>query len=330
MDLIEFLREYEKVPVVEYPNEVDSKSCILTVRIATYNHSSYIRDCLESVLSQKTAYAYQIFLMEDESNDGTREICLEYAQKHPKIIRLFLNSRENNIKINGKPTGLFNAAYSNLLMDTKYIALMEGDDYWTDTDNIEKKVETLETNPGCTFCFSNGQWVDSNKTHISKPAMIQLAKSGVVAKASVMNLSIPTASLVFRNILEDKFHPEMLAIPSGDILLRAKLAHLGHGYFLKELSPTGRRIHDQGMYSSLSKKKKLEMMVDVRKKIIIYFEQKSWDSQFLRDNLCHILSKRFKANFRRLNIDLYSLNELKKQAHYSSKTIISHLFRINR
>src|SRR5690606_4409195 len=112
---------------------------VVSVCVQTYQHAPYIRECLDSILMQKTDFPFEILLGEDESSDGTREICIEYAEKFPDKIKLFLHRRENNIQIFGYPTGRFNFLTNLYSSNGKYIAICEGDDYWTDSDKLQKQ-----------------------------------------------------------------------------------------------------------------------------------------------------------------------------------------------
>lgn len=145
MDFKEFKAQYEHKPVIEHPNQVTNKPMV-SVCVQTYKHASFIKECLDGILMQKTDFSFEILLGEDGSTDGTREICMEYAEKYPDKIRLFLHHRENNIKINGNPTGRFNFLYNLYTAKGKYIALCEGDDYWTDPLKLQKQVDFLERN----------------------------------------------------------------------------------------------------------------------------------------------------------------------------------------
>ena len=93
--------------VMEYNSKVSKKS-LVSVVVVTYQHEKYIRECLDGILQQKTNFPFEIIIGEDQSSDGTREICKEYADKYPEKIRLFLHSRENVIYINGNATGRYN------------------------------------------------------------------------------------------------------------------------------------------------------------------------------------------------------------------------------
>lgn len=126
---------------------------MVSVVVSSYNHCDYIGACLDGILMQETSFPFEIILGEDESNDGTREICIKYAEKHPDTIRLFLRSREDVIYINGNPTGRFNFLECLKAGKGKYIALCEGDDYWTDPLKLQKQVDFMEANLGFGICF---------------------------------------------------------------------------------------------------------------------------------------------------------------------------------
>ena len=127
---------------------------LVSVCCVTYNHVGFIRDAIDSFLMQKTDFNYEICLGEDASNDGTRGICVEYAKKYPDKIRLFLRSRDDVIKINGTATGRYNFIETLKECKGKYIALCEGDDYWTDPYKLQKQVDFLEANSEYSFCGS--------------------------------------------------------------------------------------------------------------------------------------------------------------------------------
>ena len=135
-----------KKEVQEYPNNTIDLQPTVSVSIVTYNHAAYIKQCLDGILMQQTNFDFEILLGEDASTDGTREICIKYADKHPSKIRLFLHHRENNIKIGGNPTGRFNFLFNLSKARGKYIAICEGDDYWTDPFKLQKQVDVMGKN----------------------------------------------------------------------------------------------------------------------------------------------------------------------------------------
>ncbi|MGM0589759.1 MAG: glycosyltransferase family 2 protein [Bacteroidota bacterium] len=143
MNFKEFKNKYEKESVEHYPTNVQEKP-LVSVCVQTYQHAVYIEDCLEGILMQEMDFPIEILVGEDSSTDGTRDICISYANKYPDKIRLFLHKRENNIKIEEQATGRFNFLYNLYSANGKYIAFCEGDDYWTDSLKLQKQVEIIE------------------------------------------------------------------------------------------------------------------------------------------------------------------------------------------
>lgn len=142
------LNEHQRVPVVELPNSVPG-GVTVSVCVPTYRHARTIEKCLDSILEQETDFAYEILIGEDGSTDGTRELCAEYARKYPEKIRLFLHGRDNNIKINGHASGRFNLLYLLSKANGEYIAICEGDDWWTDKNKLQTQVRAMSGFPGC-------------------------------------------------------------------------------------------------------------------------------------------------------------------------------------
>jgi len=122
---------------------------LLSVQLVTYNHEPYIRECIESVLMQRTDFEFEIVIGEDCSQDRTREICFEYQRKHPDKIRV-LWADENVYNKGG------NATRTRWRCRGEYIALLEGDDYWTDPLKLQKQVDLMRKT-GAICCVANYQ-----------------------------------------------------------------------------------------------------------------------------------------------------------------------------
>lgn len=115
----------------------------VSVLIFTYNHALYLAQSIESVLAQETSHNVQIFIMEDCSTDGTQKIIKRYLERYPDKIQACLH-RENVASKHGIPYVGYEG-FSQLTGD--YVAVLEGDDYWSHPKKIEKQVSFLETNP---------------------------------------------------------------------------------------------------------------------------------------------------------------------------------------
>jgi glycosyltransferase involved in cell wall biosynthesis len=116
----------------------------LVVLTATYNHAAYIAECIESVLAQRTSFPIRHIIADDGSNDGTRDIILQYAANYPHIVPLFQKTRSH---------GARNLYCLLDMADTEYVSVCEGDDYFTDPDKLQTQVAYLDAHADCALCF---------------------------------------------------------------------------------------------------------------------------------------------------------------------------------
>ena len=120
---------------------------MVTVICLAYNHGPYIRDALEGFVRQKTSFPFEVIVHDDASTDCTPEIIREYAARYPGIIRPVLQTENQHSK--GIP---ISRAFLFPLVRGRYVALCEGDDYWTDPLKLSRQVEALEAHPGVDIC----------------------------------------------------------------------------------------------------------------------------------------------------------------------------------
>ncbi len=176
----------------------------VSVCIQTYNHERYIARALDSVLMQETDFDFEIIIGEDESSDGTREICIDYARRYPDRIRLLLRSREDVIFINGRPTGRYNFIQNLNEARGQYIALLDGDDYWTDPHKLQKQVDLLDTHPEYALCFHAAQVIDEGGHSVR--TIFPPGRKPIYALRDLLRHNfIPALSVLFRN--HPEFHP---------------------------------------------------------------------------------------------------------------------------
>lgn len=153
-----------------------SKKPMVSVCVQTYNQEKYIHKCLDGILNQKTNFEYEILLGEDESNDGTRDICISYAKKFPDKIRLFLHDRSNVINFDGCASGKYNSLYNLHQSRGEYIAICEGDDYWTDTLKLQKQIDFLELNYDYGMVYSDVYLMDEKGNRIKSNEAYEKSK----------------------------------------------------------------------------------------------------------------------------------------------------------
>ena len=112
--------------------------------IITYNHVRFIAQAIESVLLQEVDFPVEIIIGDDCSTDGTRELVKAYAEKYPNVIRALLPAHNLGMGKN------FRALYT--ACNGEFIALMDGDDYWSDPRKLQKQVAFMEHNPEFSMC----------------------------------------------------------------------------------------------------------------------------------------------------------------------------------
>ncbi|GAA4976076.1 glycosyltransferase family 2 protein [Algibacter aquimarinus] len=224
---------------------------LISVLVMAYNHEAYLAQCLYSILNQKTNFSFEIILGEDASSDETRAICLDFAEKYPDKIKLFLRLRKDVIYINGSPTGRFNFIESLKSCTGKYVALCDGDDYWSDSLKLQKQVDFLEANPDYNICFHKANLLQK---HVLKPHQIPNEFEGntfhYIELLKHFNF-ITTASVVFRNLEKEDLPNWFLNIPLGDMALYKIVSKNKKIHCLPEIMSVY-RIHDAGLWSGLN------------------------------------------------------------------------------
>lgn len=333
MDFSAFKAKYQKAPVVEYPNKIPLDTAQLAIKVVTYNHGKYIGQCLDSILMQQTNFDFYILLGEDQSNDGTREICIAYAIKYPNKIRLLLNSRENNIKINGKPTGTFNSVYANYSIKTKYIAFLEGDDYWTDEFSLQKRFDFLEANDDFVMCFHNAHIFLENEQKLERAFVSPFKQSTVIESENMIKVRMDTLTRMYRHGLIDLFDEEMLSVVYGDLILKGKLSVYGKSKYLHHIKPAVYRVHDGGICSSSSASTKIKDTLTAWEYLKHWFERERHDVKNINEELAKLnfffflvflkSEKKMKANF------LYKGFQYAKEAEISLLKLLKNRIKRN-
>lgn len=191
----------------------------VSVVMITYNHKSFIAAAIEGVLMQEVDFPVELIIADDCSPDHTSEIVREYIDKHPKGHWIKYTRHSTNKGI------MPNFIWALKQAKGKYIALCDGDDYWTDTTKLALQLNVLNKSPEFSLCFHNSNIVN-NKKIIGKTN--NTTKSVFTTEDLFQEHFISTSSVVFRNILE---YPEWFPkVSSGDkaVLLLISL----HGQFI--------------------------------------------------------------------------------------------------
>lgn len=132
----------------------------VSVCCTAYNHEKYIREAIQSFLMQKTSFLFEIIIHDDASTDRTADIIRNYETKYPHIIRTILQKENQYSK--GVKVGWLTREKAQ----GKYIAVCEGDDYWSDPSKLQKQVEYMEAHPHCSLCVHASQIIAADTGEI--------------------------------------------------------------------------------------------------------------------------------------------------------------------
>jgi len=234
------------MPLHKQTENPDADACpLVSVCMITYNHRNFIAQAIDSVLMQEVDFPVEIIIHDDCSTDGTTEIVKDYATRFPKLIRsIFQNENQYS---QGKKV------YVNTfrLARGKYLALLDGDDAWTDPHKLQKQTECLEKHPEHILCYGNVTCVDEKdevleKHKIAPERCRDLSQEEIISCQRV----IPMGSVMIRNhdILRNmpKAYSKVL---NGDTFIFALLAQYGSGAYV-DFTPSLYRQHAGGIYSA--------------------------------------------------------------------------------
>ena len=229
---------------------------LVSVCTLAYNHEPYIRECLDGILMQKTNFAFELLIHDDASTDGTADIIREYEAKYPDIIKPIYQTENQYSK--GVKVSL---TYQYPRAKGKYIALCEGDDYWTDPLKLQKQVDFMEANPDCSLCCHHMNIYSEfeKKYEISKqPYIILENESGAFFSNNerIKGWFVVTLTTLFR---KDKLLSVMDNLSrytqSVDLHLFYNLLKDSKGYYFRDTMAT-RRKNSGGVYAGASFKEK--------------------------------------------------------------------------
>lgn len=309
---ISAIKVYEKSGFVKINDDVKmtldllkAKIPLVSVFMMAYNHEKYISEAIDGVLMQKTNFDFDIVIGEDCSTDNTRQIILDYQKKYPGKFKLLLH--ENNIGAIANQLDVFSSCTG------KYIAMCEGDDYWTDPYKLQKQVDFLEANEDYVICFHNvqiklekeGRFVDDFITHDVPDTtdINDLLNENYIHTPSV---------LLRRNEQTIYDFQSMPPIPMGDYPLYLMTARYGKIKKLSEIMAVYR--YGVGIWTAENV---------IKDSIINNFMIYNALIGKFSDDINKILLSRFRSAFKSIfNVDYYLVNK-NKIDEYLSKNVIN-------
>ncbi|WP_321532015.1 glycosyltransferase [uncultured Desulfuromonas sp.] len=218
---------------------------LVSICCTTYNHESFIEDALKGFLIQKTSFPFEILIRDDASTDLTPEIVRKYESLYSTIIKVIYES-ENQYSKGVRPLkALMGIARG------KYIAVCEGDDYWTDPLKLQKQIDFLEENDDYVVTFHDAIIVNNEGGLVSRSKLAEDQKRDYLANDLVTEGRLLTLTMCFRNVIND-YPAEYDRVFNCDRFLMVLLGLHGKAKYMgDEIEPAVYRQHSGGIWSGM-------------------------------------------------------------------------------
>lgn len=214
---------------------------MVSVCISTYNHEDFIKDALNSVLEQECRFEYEVILSNDASTDYTHDVIVNYIANHPKADKIRYYNQEKNLGIND------NLIFTLEQVKGKYVALLEGDDYWLDMQKLQKQFDFMEENPEYTLCTGGYKAVTLDN---------ELVKRQLDDEVAGKTYDFETGEHFMPNYLNMFFRKDVLEVDelksftySGDNVIFLMCLYEGKIYFFNEIFAF-RRTHPNSAWTA--------------------------------------------------------------------------------
>lgn len=246
---------------------------LVSICTAVYNHEPFLRECFEGFIMQKTNFAFEVLVHDDASTDGSTNIIREYTAKYPHIFKPIYqqeNQYSKGVKVSLK--------YQYPRAQGKYIALCEGDDYWTDPLKLQKQVDFLESHPDYVMCSHRF------KQYMQKEGIYKDDWYGDISDGIVYDLDTLIHGGWYHHPLTVMFRSDKLDLQeynrypySMDAVLFFHLLKKGKGYAIPD-NMAIYRIHSGGVWSGISPNNQLKN--EFKARIGIYTIEQNYEAAF--------------------------------------------------
>lgn len=234
------------------------KNPLVSVGVFTYNQEQYIEHCLDSILSQNTTFEYEIIIGEDCGTDKTRSICIDYQKRFPEKIKLLLHDENHGM--------LTNFSEVCKLMRGKYMADMDGDDYWVDELKLQKQVDYMEAHPEYGVCFTAGYVLTPDGELKDHPkAYVDVENGDVRAYSQYGPLGLSSSMFVRMELFDLMDWPEIIrrGLPAEDYVTNAVWGVHTQFAFLEDQT-TVRRVLKTSLCHAFGDKKYRQGIINIR------------------------------------------------------------------
>ncbi len=275
---------------------------LVSICCATYNQVNFVRQCFDGFLQQKTNFSYEVLVHDDASNDGTADVIREYAEKYPNVFSPIIQTENQYRKGNKKITATFNLPRAR----GKYIAICEGDDYWSDPNKLQKQVDFLEDHPDYNLYCHN--WSVLTGDVFSQSPVHHLYAQPISFTFATLPWVWITKSLTLMFRSEAVDHQELLQYSfCRDVHIVYYALKNGKGYYNPEVMACY-RMHEGGIWSQHEANEKNKTTYLLYKELYAHEQAKPVRKRYMNATLAYFnglaFGKKTWSNFR-TNAKLY-------------------------
>ncbi len=221
---------------------------LVSIQCLVFNHERYLRQCLDGFVMQQTSFPFEAIVHDDASTDGSAAIIREYAEKYPDIIKPIFETENQYSKHDGSLRRVVHAAIHPA---AKYVAICEGDDYWTDPHKLQIQVDYLSSHDTCSMCWHDAKKMDARTCRIFGDHR-RYRKDTTCSTEDMIILGgggCPTASIIYRRDILAHAPDLFFDRHVGDYPLQLYLAFNGYVRYI-DRPMSVYRIHVPGSWTS--------------------------------------------------------------------------------
>jgi glycosyltransferase involved in cell wall biosynthesis len=221
----------------------------VSVCMITYGHEKFIEQAINGVLMQECDFEVELIIANDSSPDQTDDIIQNILENHPRAAWIKYIKQEKNIGM------MPNFIFAMKKCESEYIALCEGDDFWTDPLKLQKQVDFLEANPEYVMSGHDAYVVNEKGTQIRDSIFCNFHKIDYTKEQLINSPFLMPLTMCFRNVIKE-FPKEFLKVKNGDVFLISVLGQYGMSKFQEDIIPASYRVHSGGVSSMVSELEK--------------------------------------------------------------------------
>jgi glycosyltransferase involved in cell wall biosynthesis len=252
----------------------ENRNFLVSVRLMTYNHGQFIRQAMEGILMQQTDFPFEVVIGDDFSSDDTLKIIKEFKSTEKISIRILDRKIGDNYwKKRNRKGRLYN--FSNIIdnCNGKYIALLDGDDYWVNSEKLQKQFDFLEANSHYSMCFTDYSVINSKSELLKQYEIVNQLKNNFSQLDILSKYTPKTLTCFFRkDSLPISFPGEFYKAFNGDTFLFSLITEHGHAAYL-DFCTAAYRIHEGGAWSLKSDAFVLEKQLITCRAMLSFFKK---------------------------------------------------------